>query len=538
MSSEAIDVIVVGAGLAGITVALELLEGGARVRLLDRDTPENLGGLAKESFGGMFVVDSAEQRLLGVRDSVELAWEDWKSYAQYDSNDEWPQAWGQHFVEHCHSRVYHWVKQQGVRFFPVPNWVERGGAHKGNRVPRFHMVWGTGQRLAEVIAQKLLTHSKRHNLGLECGCHVTGLITQAGRIVGVTGVKQDGQQPFEYTAERVILAAGGFNGNLSRVSKYWHADWQPAPVRILNGSHRYALGEMHDAAEQAGAKLTRLDSMWNYAAGVHHPHPRKPHHGLSLVPPRTALWLDATGRRIGPEPLLTGRDTRELVTAVCRSGYGYSWQILNKSIAIKELAVSGAEFNPAIRDRQWLGFLKTILMGNHWLVDTLIEACPDFVVANNLPDLVRKMNALTGTDLVDLPEVEKAVRLFDLQIQQPATLRVDLQLKWLEEMRRYRGDRVRLSRNTPLSSSKAMPYIAIREHIISRKSLGGIQTNLHSQVLDEQGNLIDGLYAIGETAGFGGGGMHGLRALEGTFLAGCILTARNAADHIIATLNA
>lgn len=535
MTNNAVDVIVVGAGLAGMTAALVLLDSGARVRLLDRDVRQNLGGLARESFGGMFVVDSKEQRLAGIRDSVELAWEDWQSYAEYSDADEWPRAWGQYFVENCRSRIYDWVKQQGVRFFPVPNWVERGGQRIGNRAPRFHMVWGTGQRLADVIAQHLLSHPQSKNLSLEFQHHVTDLQWTAGRVSGVVGVREDQDLPFEYAADTVILAAGGFNGNLERVRENWHADWQPVPQHILNGSHRFALGEMHDAAARAGGALSRMDSMWNYAAGVHHPHPRKPHHGLSLVPPRTALWLDATGQRIGPNPLLTGRDTRELVTAVCRTGYGYSWQVLNRGIALKELAVSGAEYNPAIRDRKWLAFLKSILLGNHWLVDSLTQDCPDFVVAHSLNELVEKMNQLTGENRVDLRRLQQAVEDFDHEVMLPTSAQTDPQLKWLDVMRQYRGDRVRLAKRVRLSASKAMPYIAIREHIISRKSLGGLQTNLQGQVLTPGGRPLTGLYAIGETAGFGGGGMHGLRALEGTFLGGCILTARNAAEHIVAT---
>jgi uncharacterized protein len=318
------------------------------------------------------------------------------------------------------------------------------------------------------------------------------------------------------------------------VRQHWHADWRRPPEHLLNGSHRFADGTLHQAVSAAGGTLTHLDKMWNYAAGVHHPRPRKPHHGLSLVPPRSALWLNWRGERIGPQPLVSGFDTRRLVTDVCAQERAYSWQLLNWRIALKELAVSGAEFNPSIRNKSIFGFLRDTLFGNRWLVEELTRHCPDFVVAESLPDLVEKMNALHGDQAVQIAAVERAVQDYDATIGRGRNLMNDEQLRRIGALRQYRGDRMRLCKFQRILDSSAMPLIAIREFIISRKSLGGIQTDLHSRVLTSSGQPISGLYAVGEAAGFGGGGLHGLRALEGTFLGSCILSGRIAAQAIAA----
>jgi predicted oxidoreductase len=331
----------------------------------------------------------------------------------------------------------------------------------------------------------------------------------------------------------VVVAAGGINGgDLARVRQNWHHDWGRPPETLLSGSHRFADGKLHDAAAAAGGVLTHLDNMWNYAAGVHHPRPRKPMHGLSLVPPRSALWLNWRGERIGPQPLVSGFDTRRLVTDICAQEKQYSWQLMNRKIALKELAISGAEHNPSIREKRKIGFLRDILFGNRWLVNEMIKNCRDFVTAHSLPELVEKMNALQGDASVDLRTVQDMVAQYDATIARGEKLMNDEQLRRIAYLRNYRGDRIRLCKFQPINDVKALPLIAVREFIISRKSLGGIQTDLESRVLDASGQPIPGLYAVGEAAGFGGGGVHGLRALEGTFLGGCILSGRIAAASI------
>ncbi len=529
MPSPAHDVVIVGAGIAGIVCALELLEQGKRVLLLDRDQPDQLGGLARRSFGGMFAVDTPEQRRMGIRDSTDLALADWQSFAGFDADALWPQRWARAYVGHCTEHMYWWLRGKGIRFLPMPNWVERGQFTPGNSLPRFHIVWGTGRKLAETLIGQLQQHRNASLLEMRFGQRVNGLLRDGDRVMGCQGIDEGTARPFAVHAEATVIAAGGINGNLDRVRENWHADWGTPPQVLLNGSHRFADGTLHDAAAAAGARITHLDKMWNYAAGVHHYAPSQPFAGLSLVPPRSALWLNWRGQRIGPQPLVSGFDTRDLVTRICQQQRAYSWQLMNRRIALKELAVSGAEHNPSIRDESRLGLLRDLLFGNRWLLDTLMSRCVDVVAAQSLPELVERMNALQGDDAVELATVEREVRQYDARVMQPERFQNDEQLRRIAFLRRYRGDRLRTCKRQPILDGKAMPLIAIREFIISRKSLGGIQTDLASRALDAGGQPIEGLYAIGEAAGFGGGGVHGLRALEGTFLGGCVLTARAAA---------
>ena len=526
------DVLIIGGGIAGLTTALDLLDGNKSVLLLDRDEEKAFGGLARESFGGMFFVDSPEQRRQRIRDSIELAWRDWCSFAEFGSDDEWPKAWARAYVERCTSDVHRWVRRHGVSFLPVVNWVERGEFRPGNSVPRFHVAWGTGKGIAEALIAALRVHPNVGRLSLRFNARVERLVMRAGRIDGAEGLDERDGTRFEVKAEQVVVASGGINGDLVRVRQNWHRDWGRPPEVLLNGSHRFADGRLHDATAAAGGVLTHLDKMWNYAAGVHHPRPRKPHHGLSLVPPRSALWLNWRGKRIGPQPLVSGFDTRRLVTDICAQERPYSWQLLNMKIALKELAVSGAEHNPSIRDKKKLGLLRDILFGNRWLVREMLDHCTDFVTAATLPELVEKMNALQGDDAVELESMRDAVEHYDATIARGASLMNDEQLRRIASLRQYRGDRIRLCKFQPINDARALPLIAVREFIISRKSLGGIKTDLESRVLDSSGRPIDGLYAVGEAAGFGGGGVHGLRALEGTFLGGCILSGRLAASSI------
>ncbi len=520
------DVIIIGGGIAGICAALELLDAGRSVLMLERDTADNFGGLAKESFGGIFLVGTPEQRRAGIRDTPELALDDWLAFGELGANDRWPRAWAEAYVQRCHDDVGVWLRERGIGFLPAPHWVERGQFTPGNSVPRFHIVWGTGRELALRLIGKLESHPRRDRLELRFAHRVETLLASNGAVTGCSGTSEEDSQAFEVLAGSVIVAAGGFNGNIERVRQHWHRDWGSPPPVILNGSHRYADGRLHDAVSAVGGQLTHLDAMWNYAAGVHHPRPRKPGHGLSLVPPRSALWLDWRGQRIGPMPLVTGFDTRYLVAQVCAQERQYSWQLMNRSIALKELAVSGAEFNPSIRDKKKLAFLRDLIFGNRWLYDEMIDSCEDFVVGRDLPELVDRMNALQGDDAVSLDTIRDACESYDAQIDRGASLHNDEQLRRIAYVRRWKGDRIRTCKFQKILEPKAGPLIAVREFIISRKSLGGIQTDLQSRVLDHAGNPIPGLYAAGEAAGFGGGGMHGLRALEGSFLGGCILGGR------------
>ena len=520
------DVVVIGAGIAGVAAAIDLLDRGRRVLLLDRDAEENMGGLAKESFGGIWFAGTPLQKRYGIRDGAEQGLRDWHAFAEFGPEDHWPRAWAEAYVRRANEEIFDWLRCIGVEFMPMPLWVERGLHTPGNSVPRWHIVWGTGFELAVQLNRHLLAPPRRDLLELRFDHRVESLVTGSGRVTGCRGTLEGTGVEFEATGESVIVASGGINGDLERVKRHWHADWSRPPETLLNGSHKYADGRLHDAAASLGARITHLDWQWNYAAGVHHWKPRKPSHGLSLVPPKSALWLDWRGERIGPMPLVTGFDTHDLVAQICRQERAYSWQLLNRRIALKELAISGGEFNPAFREKKRLAVARDMLLGNRWLYDEVTKNCPDFVVGDTLPELVERMNALVGDGSVSLDAVRESAERYDSRIDAGPRFHNDEQLRRIEFARRWIGDRLRTCKFQKILDPKAGPLVAIREFIISRKSMGGLQTDLECRVLDGAGQPIPGLYAAGESAGFGGGGMNGKRGLEGTFLGGCLLGGR------------
>lgn len=536
------DVVIAGGGLAGLVTAMELVEGGKSVVMLERGSSAALGGLARISFGGIFIVDSPEQRRAGIDDSPALALGDWLEYGELGDQEEWPRRWADAYTAGCREMVYDWLRERGVGFFPVVHWVERGLHGEGNSVPRFHMVWGTGARLVAALRESLEGLAQRNRLLILPRHRVRDLVVEDGRAVGCTGVVESRadagginvrEGEFEARGDHVVIASGGIMGNLDLVRKLWPAELGSPPELLLNGSHPAADGRLHRAAERHGARITHLDRMWLYAAGVRHWKPEHEAHGLSLVPPKSALWVDARGRRLGPPALVSGFDTSYLVRAVCATEERYSWQVLNLRIAARELAVSGSEFNHAMRERRALPFIWQTLRGNRALVREFCDSCPDFVTAHSVSELARRMNELAGNDKVGRGTLEATVRRWDEQVGRPPKLANDDQLRRIDHARRYRGDRVRTLARAPIDDPGARPLIAIREQITTRKSLGGILTDLDSRVLDESERPIPGLYAVGEAAGFGGGGIHGRRSLEGTFLGNCVFGARLAARAIL-----
>ncbi len=529
------DVLIIGAGLAGIVTALELIKKNKKVILIDADVKEKLGGLARWSFGGMFFVNTPHQKRTGIKDSVDLALQDWHSFAEFGNDDYWPKKWAELYVNTCTDEVYTWLKEHGVGFFPVVHWVERGLLKPGNSVPRFHMVWGTGQWLVDCLVNHLHKLNQNGQLQILFQHKASELILENEEIKGVQGICLSDESEFEILAENTVVATGGITGNIEKVKQHWYKPWGAPPEVILNGSHPVADGHMHDQVSNIGGNITHLDKAWHYAAGIHHPKPKFEGHGLSIVPPRSALWLNYKGERFGPMPLVSSYDTRYLVEQICKEEKKYSWQVLNLKILMKEFAVSGAEGNEAIRDKKIFDFLKTILFGNKKLVNWMLNECPDFIVAHSVEELVEKMNTLTNSHDVDVRLLKQSIQGYDDTIDRGVKLHNDEQLRRITHLRQYTGDKARICKYQKINDSKALPLIAIREFILSRKSLGGIQTNLQSKVLKTNSathDTIKGLYAVGEAAGFGGGGMHGLRSLEGTFLGGCILTAKIAAKEI------
>ncbi len=535
MRSFESDVTIVGGGLAGLTAALELIEKKKKVIIFEKSGPERLGGLARESFGGICLVNTPEQRRLGICDRAELALQDWLNFAEFSEEDHWPRAWAEHYVCRSIPDIYEWLRKLKITFLPLVNWPERGLFVPGNSVPRWHIVWGTGQHLMRQLISYIDDHPNRNLLQIHYHCDVQTLEINRGVVTGCSGKLQiSGNKTlkFRVLSDVVLLTAGGICGDLNLVRKNWPSAWGRPPEQILNGSHENANGQVHAMAARVGASITHLDQQFHYAAGIAHPNPRRPNHGLSLVPPRSALWVNATGRRIGPVPMVGGFDTRALVEAVCAEPGQYSWQILNWKIAIHELAVSGSEYMTDFRDRKKVRMLRNLIFGNRGLVRRLLQESDDFVQADSLPELVRAMNSLDTEFKVDPRILQQSIERYDENLRRKECYRNDDQIRRLAAVRKYRGDRIRTDRFTPILSPAARPLIAIRERIISRKSLGGIRTNLQCQVMNNKDVIIPGLYAAGEMAGFGGGGIHGKRSLEGTFLGSCILTGRAAARSI------
>ncbi|HEY7544557.1 MAG TPA: FAD-dependent oxidoreductase, partial [Blastocatellia bacterium] len=482
------DVIIIGGGLAGLVAAIELLDCGKSVALIERADEDRFGGLARVSFGGIFITGSPEQKRAGINDSPDLALRDWIRYGELSEEEIWPRLWAEAYVNCCKDDVSRWLRDRGVSFFPVVNWAERGLNEPGNSVPRFHIVWGTGQGLVLALLKHLHNHPHREKLRLCFNHRVTMLTESAGCFNGCMGSDELTGEVFSAEAESIIIAAGGIAGNLDMVRRHWYKDWGKPPELLLNGSHPEADGYLHEVVRSFGGNITHLDWMWNYAAGVHHWNPRHKLHGLSLVPPKSALWVNYEGRRLGPPAMVTAFDTRYLVETICREKKKYSWQILNWKIAKKEFAVSGSDFNHAIREKKFLKFLLSTIFGNPALVREFIAHCEDFVTADSVPELVERMNTLTGTRDVDVKILEEEIRLYDAQIERGPAFHNDDQLRRIAHARQYRGDRVRTCRFAKIDDPRARPLIAIREFILTRKSLGGIETDLDCRVLNKDGD--------------------------------------------------
>ncbi|WP_316527425.1 FAD-binding dehydrogenase [Kitasatospora brasiliensis] len=545
------DVIVVGAGLAGLVAAHELTARGRRVALVDQEGPADLGGQAFWSFGGLFLVDSPEQRRLGVRDSVELAWSDWRGSAQFDrldDEDSWAVRWARAYVDFAAGEKRGWLTGHGISFLPTVGWAERGGLRAdghGNSVPRFHVTWGTGPGVVDPFVRRARQAAAAGRLIFHHRHRVDELVVSGGAVTGVRGALLAGDDSprgvatnrevtgeFELTAQAVIVTTGGIGANHDLVRRHWPRHLGSPPSHMVTGVPAYVDGRMLDIGAAAGARLVNRDRMWHYTEGLHNWDPIWPGHGIRVLPGPSPMWFDALGRRL-PDPCLPGYDTlatlRHLRTTEDIAEYDHSWFVLTQKIIEKEFALSGSEQNPDITGKDRAAFLRSRLVGSGAPapVEAFKRHGEDFVVARTVEDLVAGMNRLTAEPLLDPAALGRQIAARDLQISNPYSK--DSQVQGIRNARRYLGDRLgRAAAPHRILDPANGPLIAVKLHVLTRKTLGGIQTDLDSRALGHDGRPIEGLYAAGEVAGFGGGGLHGYNALEGTFLGGCLFSGRQA----------
>jgi uncharacterized protein len=538
------DVIVVGGGLAGLVAATEIADAGKRVIVVDQEGEQSLGGQAFWSLGGLFLVDTPEQRRLGIKDSFELALQDWMGSAGFDRDDDlWPRRWAEAYVAFAAGEKRGWLRAMGHRIFPVIGWAERGGYDAmghGNSVPRFHVSWGTGPGVVEPFERRAREAQTSGQLTFRFRHRVDALTRSNGTVDGVTGSILEPDDvargksssrtivgDFKLQAQAVIVASGGIGGNHELVRQNWPKRLGDAPRNMICGVPEHVDGRMIGITEAAGARLINRDRMWHYVEGIRNWNPIWPRHGIRILPGPSSMWFDATGKRL-PSPLFPGSDTLGQLDYIMRSGHDYSWFVLTQSIIKKEFALSGSEQNPDLTGKSWRMTVKRATnKGAPAPVEAFKTHGADFVVRDNLADLVAGMNALAGDDLLKLETLKSQIEARDREISNPYVK--DTQVMNIHNARRYIGDRlIRTAKPHRILDPAHGPLIAVKLNIVTRKTLGGFETDLDSRVFGQNGEIMPGLYAAGEAAGFGGGGVHGYRSLEGTFLGGCLFSGRNA----------
>lgn len=538
------DVIIIGGGLAGLVAANECLDKGKTVLLLDGASAANLGGQAFWSFGGLFFVNSILQRRMGIKDSYELAMQDWMGTAGFDRKEDfWPRKWAEAYVTFAAGEKFSWLKQKGLRFFPVVGWAERGGygaIGHGNSVPRFHVTWGTGPGVLAPFVNRILEAEKSGKVQMKFRHKVSHLLINNNKVQGVSGnVLKEDLSPrgvkntdekiadFTFRSSAVVIASGGIGANHSLVRKNWPPRLGNPPVQMLSGVPEYVDGSMISVCESMGCNIINADRMWHYTEGIQNYAPIWKDHGIRILPGPSSLWFDALGNRL-PVPLFPGFDTLGTLEHIMQTGYDYSWMILNQKIIKKEFALSGSEQNPDLTDKKINQVLARAFGKKAPApVEAFKEKGRDFVVKAHLDDLIQGMNALTDKSLLSLEKIKLEIEARDRETKN--TFCKDVQITAIRGARKYLGDK--LIRTAPVHeilNPSAGPLIGVKLHILTRKTLGGLETNLKGEVLDKQGNVMEGLFAAGEVNGFGGGGMHGYRALEGSFLGGCIFSGRTA----------
>jgi predicted oxidoreductase len=542
--AEETDVIVVGAGLSGLVAATEIADAGKRVIVVDQEGEQSIGGQAFWSFGGLFLVDSPEQRRLGIKDSFDLAMQDWLGTAGFDRDEDfWPRKWAEAYVAFAAGEKRGWLRAMGHRIFPVVGWAERGGYDAmghGNSVPRFHVTWGTGPGIVEPFERRAREAMKSGRLVFKFRHRVDALSITNGTVNGVSGAilapdtvergKSSSRNvvgEFALKAQAVIVASGGIGGNHELVRQNWPKRLGEPPKFMISGVPEHVDGRMIGITEKTGARLINRDRMWHYVEGIQNWNPIWPRHGIRILPGPSSMWFDATGTRL-PAPLFPGSDTLGQLQYIMSTGYDYSWFVLTQSIIKKEFALSGSEQNPDLTGKSWRMTIKRATnKGAPAPVEAFKSHGVDFIVRDKIEDLVAEMNKLAGNDLLKLEHIRMQIEARDREIANPYVK--DAQVMNIHNARRYIGDKlIRTASPHRILDPAQGPLIAVKLNILTRKTLGGFETDLDSRVFGAEGSVIPGLYAVGEAAGFGGGGVHGYRSLEGTFLGGCLFSGRNA----------
>ena len=549
------DAIVIGAGLAGLVAATELAAAGHRVVVIEQESRENLGGQAYWSFGGLFLVDSPEQRRLGINDSLDLAWADWEGTAGFDrpgpmGEDAWGPKWARAYVEFAAGEKRSWLSEHGVKFFPVVGWAERGdgtASGHGNSVPRFHVTWGTGPGLLEPFVRKAKELEIAGRLRYAFRHRVDDLVLTGGRVTGVRGTRlapthvdrgvatnRDPVGEFEAEAPVVIITSGGIGANHDLVRANWPDRLGRPPSDLITGVPAYVDGRMLGITARAGGRLVNRDRMWHYVEGIHNWDPVWPQHAVRILAGPSSLWLDGDGNRL-PAPFYPGFDTLGTLAHLRQTGHDHSWFVLNRRIAEKEFTLSGSEQNLDLTNRSVVDVLGRARGGMPQSVQAFLDHGVDFVTGDTVEQLVERMNELTPEAPLDADNLARIIRDRDRQLDND--FGKDLQVMAIRAARAFRGDRlIRTVAPHALLDPAAGPLIAVRLSVLTRKTLGGLQTDLAARVLRADGIPLSGVYAAGEVAGFGGGGMHGYRALEGTFLGGCLFSGRVAGREAAAAL--
>jgi predicted oxidoreductase len=538
------DVIVVGGGLAGLVAATEIADAGKHVIVVDQEGEQSLGGQAFWSFGGLFLVDSPEQRRLGIKDSYELALQDWMGSAGFDRDEDlWPRKWAEAYVAFAAGEKRGWLRAMGHRIFPLVGWAERGGydaMSHGNSVPRFHVTWGTGPGIVEPFARRAREAQASGRLSFKFRHRVDALSVTNGTVDGISGAilepdpvergKSSSRKvtgDFALRAQAVVVASGGIGGNHDLVRQNWPKRLGTPPKFMISGVPEHVDGRMIGITEAAGARLINRDRMWHYVEGIQNWSPIWPRHGIRILPGPSSMWFDASGKRL-PSPLYPGSDTLGQLQYIMGTGHDYSWFVLTQSIIKKEFALSGSEQNPDLTGKSWLMTARRATnKGAPAPVEAFKSHGADFIVRDNLADLVEAMNRLSGDNLLKFEHLKAQIEARDREIENPYVK--DTQVMNIHNARKYIGDRlIRTAKPHRILDSSHGPLIAVKLNILTRKTLGGFETDLDSRVFGSDGKIMPGLYAAGEAAGFGGGGMHGYRSLEGTFLGGCLFSGRNA----------